>query len=298
MSTAHAIAHQNPPAGQDRLLLHAAWGLSAALFLSVGWMTIQPSDPRGSVSVLACDRAGLVMVEVLALAAMTASMATVLAGRIYPDVGAFAVGIGLTLVSFRGGDMRYVLIQFRDQDHLCLWLIVEGLFWCVTIATAMIASAVTVRWCGLHGGVLSGEDGVGKGTASTRQTGLKHLALATVLAVILIRVFAVGAIDRAISHGQACFAVAAAFYIAVGRAQAMFPVRSTFWSVCSVPLVCVIAFGLAWFSSSRPGTNVHLPVVPSSGFLRVLPITYVVTGTSAALLAYWRSVHRHEPART
>ena len=128
---------------------------------------------------------------------------------------------------------------------------------------------------------------------SPAATGLKHLMLATGIAVLLISFLLTdGATpNRAIRHGQACFAVAVGIYVGVGRAQAAFPVRSTFWPCLSVPAACLIAYVWSWFMSPGGGGPGALASVPPSGFLRVLPVTYVMVGTCAALLAVWPSLH-------
>ena len=55
---------------QDKALSLAAWGIAVGIFGSVGWMTIQPYDPLGAVSLVTSQRAVLMLVEVLALSAV------------------------------------------------------------------------------------------------------------------------------------------------------------------------------------------------------------------------------------
>ena len=320
MSTVHAMTQTRPVGTHERLLFHAAWALGALIFLSVGSLAVRPADPQGPLSLLAHESALMMMLRVLALAAVTSAIATVLAGRVYPDIGAFAAGVGLTLVSLRGDNMTYLLISAGQSRNLCLLLAGEGLFWFATMASAMLVSAGVVRWLGggdpgVHGGadgspassaVLSemaapAVPGVGEllfGQRAARQrsqwpTRLKHVAVAGGVALILIAVFSAGGGDRAIRHGQACFAVAAAFYVASGRAQAYFPMRSTLWSCCSVPVVCLIAYLFSWFRSFPSVLVGDLVTVPASGFLRILPVTYVAVGICAVLLAHWRLYHGH-----
>lgn len=325
MSTAGAMTHEHPTGRHDRLLFHLAWGVTAAIFLSIGSMAMASLDPHGPVSILSHGNVPLLLLEVLALSAVTSAIATVLAGRAHPDIGAFAVGIGLALVAIQGANMTYLLMGKGAGRGLCLLLAVDGLFWFAVAALSMFTSAVVVRWVG--GSEPAGkEDGdspalsarvvlsqmaapatpgvgrllFGKGTTQEGgqwRTGLKHLAVATVVTLILIAVFSAGRGDRAIRHGQACFAVAAAFRIGVGRAHAFFPMRSSFWSCCSVPVVCVAAFLFSWILSSPSILVGDLASVPASNYLRILPITYIAVGVPAALWAHWRSLqHRAAPA--
>ncbi|MEE9293364.1 MAG: hypothetical protein V3W34_00150 [Phycisphaerae bacterium] len=316
MTTMQVMAPPNHPTVQQRLLLHGAWIMTAAVFFSVGWMVVHPWDPRGPVSLLAHDQPARMMLAVLALAAVTAAVATVLAGRFYPDVGAFAVGLGLTAVSLRGQTMTYLLIQNEGRTNFGVSLALESLFWLAAMIVAMVCSAVVLRWLrnADHDGqagpasMVSGEPellsqmavagagglifrrGAGGRTGEDWATGLKHVALVVVISLILIRVFSFSASEphRAVRHGQACFAVAMGLYLAVGRAQAGFPVHSMFWSCCAVPLVGLAAYGLGWMMSMRAPEGMPASV-PASSFLRILPVTYIALGTSATLLARWRS---------
>ena len=100
----------------DKLMLLTAFAVAASLFLSVGWMAVAPSDPQGAVSLLTHENPALMVVEALALAAVTASLATLIAGTRLPDVGIFAVALGLALTSIRGGTATYLLITMADGD--------------------------------------------------------------------------------------------------------------------------------------------------------------------------------------
>ena len=310
------LATSSPPTIQQRLLLHGAWTLTAAAFLSIGWAAVRPWDPCGPVSLLASDDPGRMVLAVLALAAVAAAMATVFAGRSYPDVGAFAVGLGLTAVSLRGQTMTYLLIQSDGRVQIILQLALESLFWFAVMLAAMICSAVVIRWMSpasrdeqcavpssgtgqqeaIHQMAVAGATRLirgskhGDGSADDWATGAKHVIFIVVVSLILIRIFLFSASgpDQAVRHGQACFAVAAAFYLAVGRAQASVPVNSTFWSCLAVPLVGLGAFCIALFMATRIAEDIPA-CVPASSFLRVLPVTYIALGTSATLLARWRA---------
>lgn len=332
MTTTYAMQHAMSPTTTSRLRFHAAWMTATAVFMSVGWIAMQSSDPRGPVSLLANGHPGLMMIEVLALAVVTSAVATVFAGRVYADAGVFAVGIGLTAVALRGHTSTYFLIQQGATPGLCLTLLAESVFWFAAIIVAMITAAAVVRWLGDPDSpdqpeTLGGHDHSGRHPhrdrthpvpvlaymaapalpivgrlfiASAgpppcdRRHTVKHIAVAVVVALVLIRVFSAGATDRPILHGQACFAIAAGFYFAVRRAQAMFPLTASWGSCCAVPLTCVIAFLFAAIMAGRTDAA-HLPSIPPSTFLRTLPVTYVALGTAAALFARWQSLHDPSP---
>ncbi len=294
----------------DRLRLHAAWGVAAVVFWTFGWFALQPWDPRGPVSMLAVERATLSMIEIAALAAVMAAVATVIAGRVFADIGVAAVGIAIAIVSLRGGPTTTLLVQAESLPSLCLALAAEGVFWFLAMTAAVVASAFVMRW-------VLGEADEGRPDESNGVTlrdtiaseipfvrcmlsglscprftraelinGLLHAGITAFIALALILIFAAGGPEQDIRNGQSCFAVAAAFYIAAGRAQIMFPARTAFWSFASVVIVCVAAYVWAMVMSLQ--ANPTLPTIPTSGFLRVLPVTYVAVGAAGVVMARWR----------
>ena len=313
MPAAEAMPQVYAPATYQRWLFHAAWILGTVVFLFIGTLSLEPTDPRGPVSLLAHGDPGSMLIEILALAVVISGLATALAGRSHPEIGAFAVCVGLALVSLHGDTMTYLLMSFGDTRVLCLSLVGESLFWSLAVALASITSALVVRWLGASradGGAWRAELAVaavpllgrlllGPGADQRRDSwsaGLKHLAVATVVALLLIAVLSTGRGDRAIRHGQAFFAVAAALYLGANRAQTYFPARSLLWSMGAAPAVCLIAYA---YAGVRPGPSLlvdGLATVPVSNFLRILPITYVTVGVAAALLARWRWHQRHQPS--
>ncbi|MHC4698927.1 MAG: hypothetical protein ACYTFA_19535, partial [Planctomycetota bacterium] len=116
--------------------------------------------------------------------------------------------------------------------------------------------------------------------------GIMHTAIAVAVGLIAIGFFSGGLSSRAIAHGQACFVVAAAVSIACYTAHRLAPVRSSLWSILAVMMIAVI--GYLW-SSVRPAMQGLPPTIPSSDFLRVLPIQYISVGTVAALAMFWHA---------
>lgn len=291
----------------DRLRMHAAWALAAAIFLSVGWTAMRPADPRGCVSLLAFDLPSIAMLQVLALAIVTSALTTVVAGRAFPDAGVFAVGVGLTLVSLRGGTMTFLIME-ENGGGLCMVLAGECLYWFAVMGAAAMASAAASRWLTngpsddpstpntslSHSAVseipVIGNFFAGHVAATTDwRTGLKHTLLAALGALILIRILSAGAPDRAIRHGQACFAIIAAYYLVIGPVQSRFPVRTAFWGLLAVPLAAIVAYGFAAAMSLGAPVD-HLPSIPRSAFLRPLPINYMALGAASVVFWRWRLI--------
>jgi hypothetical protein len=294
----------------DRLLFHLAWASAAAIFLSVGWTAMQSWDPKGPVSILTCGQSALMMIEVVALAAVASSLATVLSGRRFADAGVFSVGIALTLVSLRGQSMTYLLINDDHRSALAGLLAAESVFWCLVMMVAMVSSGFVIRWLTPESSADSNllydrmsafsmpaiRRALGRNDSDmsrdTVASGAKHVAIVVVIAFVLVRVLAAGALDREIRHGQACFALAMGFYFASNRAQAMFPVVSNIWACAAGPITAAIAYLFAWGVSSRVDVS-RLSPLPPSTFLGILPIAFVGLGTAAVLLSRWKAMSTH-----
>lgn len=321
MTSAPTMATAKRLRTHDRLLLHLSWGLVLAVFLSIGWMAMKPWDPHGAVSLLSHGDPVLMAVEVLALAAVMSALATVLAGRAFPDVGVFAVGVGLAGASLQGNTTSSLLID-RGGGNLAPSLAMESFFWCAVMALAMLSSAAVVRWRTISSSGMgpdraspAGETvyplgqmaaanipvagrlllGGGRTTTATDwRDGLKHLGMATAIALILIRILAAGAPDGAIRHGQAIFAISVGVYVGVRQAQKSYPVSATLWPCLTAPVVCLLAMAWSWLMAMGDGTT-SPPSIPASTYLRALPITYISVGTVAALLAIWPALRARAP---
>ncbi len=83
MNTTSSTVISDPPQRTltDRLAALIAWGVGAALFLTLGWVAMQPDDPLGAVSVLSRRGAVLMILQAGVLAAVAAAVATAVAGR-------------------------------------------------------------------------------------------------------------------------------------------------------------------------------------------------------------------------
>ncbi|NOX58663.1 MAG: hypothetical protein GXP29_07370 [Planctomycetes bacterium] len=306
----------------DKLMLLAACGIAAALFLSVGWLAIAPIDPRGAVSLLTHRNPIVMVLEAVALAAITAFLATLIAGAKLPDVGVFAVGLGLTLASMRGGTATYLLITIANGDRnaermLAGKLAGESLIWSALIFVGMLVSGLTTRYLrdqraafgdsslapSANPGPVQLEElavsecpvvnrrlGTGQEsdqTMATRLGGLKTTLVTAVVALFAFCLLVSGRLPRAIMHGQVLFAVFSSFYLGVWISKQWFACRTAFWSLLAVPLVAVLGYVWAVSASSSGHAYAGLANVPMSDFLRALPITFVAAGTMGVLFARW-----------
>lgn len=115
-------------------------------------------------------------------------------------------------------------------------------------------------------------------------TGVKHTIIATGVGLAAITLLSAGLSSRSIQHGQVCFVVAAAVGLGTYFAHRMAPVRSALWSILAVVLIALM--GYVW-AAVRPAVAGLPPSIPSSHFMRVLPIQYISIGTAAALAMFW-----------
>ncbi len=298
-----------------------SWGLAGAVFLTIGWIAMAPDDPLGAVSVLAHRGGVLMLVQAAALAAVAAAVATVVAGRSLADVGTFAAALGLAAVSLRGGTAGTLLVDYADvasayERRLALGFAVESIGWFAVVLGAVAVSAFVMRWCFPPSGADDGESsdvravaartmagydvpGLGSvlfGTSVERQTspadGVRHTAITAILGLLCMGVLSSGLSSRSIQHGQACFVVAAGVCAASYFAHRFAPVRSSLWGILAVPVIAVAAY--IWAAVLPKATGLPAPL-PSSHFLRVLPIQLISVGT-AAVLTMFRYMYDPSPS--
>jgi hypothetical protein len=307
------IVPRRPLSLWDKTLALGALFAAGAIFLTLGWMTLEPDDPHGAVSLVSYGGSGMVWLQAAGLAAVTATIATIVIGRRLPDVGAFAVGVGLTAVSLRGGTSEYVLIRRADQISdfqrvLALQFAGESVAWFAVIFVGVIVSSLIMRWVfevprvaadeavsnpDLGAWALAGLDipylrdsalTSPLGVFTPVRQGLAHSAMAAAGALIIMAVLSAGLSSRAIEHGQTCFLVALAVVLGTWIAFRLFPVQTPLWCIFAVLLFALAANLWAAFAPPSPNLPAHLP---KSNFLRVLPVQYIAVGTAASLAMFW-----------
>jgi len=301
----------------DKVRFLLAVGMAMLLFLSVGELATAPVDPLGAISLLTHPQAPLMVLEMGSLAAVIAALATVLIGSKLPDVGVFAAGLGVGLVSLRGHTATYLLMISTAgngpvERTLAVKLMFESLIWFAVIAVAMIVSGFVMRWCQPAGiDDAPGEDDMTGEMAISecpvladmvdahgseppdRIAGLRFTIVTGVVAAIVFAILASGSRPITIEHGQVCFAAFAAFYVAVWLARSLFFCRTAFWSLLAIPLASVISGVWSLLMGSGSSSYDHLVTVPASDFLRVLPMTYVGAASVGVVTAHWTTRDAH-----
>ncbi len=290
-----------------------SWSLASTLFLTVGWSFMRPDDPQGAVSLLSRSGGAVMFLQALVLATGAAVIVALMTGRYIAEVGTFSAALGLMVVSLRGDSAAALIVSYAEATHqyernLALNLALESVAWFVVIVLSMIASAMAIRFV-RPGGI--GMDEVeskerafavfhsaaydmpvlgkrlfaARGESQTTSSeGLRHMLAATLVGLLAIAVLSAGLSTRTITHGQACFIVAAGMMFATYVANRVSPVRSLLWSLLAVPQVAII--GLVW-AALRPVESQLPAILPSSHYLRILPIQYIAVGTAAVIVSSW-----------
>ena len=301
-------AEPHPLTLSDKAAFVAACALSVAVYLTVGWMALTPKDPLGAVSLLACTAAPFAWLQVCVLAVVIAALTTALWGRRLADLGLFAVTVGLAALTLKGGNASSLLVaEAGDGDvpgrGLAVQLGFEALAWFVIPAVSALASLLTMRWCagaraccegntprmlplGASDIPLLGEQlcGVPVLNRTASLMGLKHTAVATVAALVILHLLAASLHASVIRHGQACFILAASVLLGTYIAFKAAPVRSALWPMLAVPLVALLSY--LWAAVSGGGEGQFL-AAPGAAALRVLPLQFIAVGVASAVAGTW-----------
>jgi hypothetical protein len=297
----------------EKVATLVAWSAAVAAFATVGWMAMGPDDPRGVVRMTLAD-VPVVFPQLVALAVVVAGVVTATIGRKLPDVGAFAVALGLAganLKSYASGHPVMTITEVEPRRVLCMSLSVEALLWFCIIALSLIVSAAVMRWCfgrdDRDPGVVAARQEAlatadvpvigrlicGTGEATPWKVGLLHAGVNAIVALVLIRVLATGAQERSIAHGQVYFSLGAAFFLGAYAAHRILPVRTALWGCLAVPVVCIIGYTLTIVWAKGTGAYARIASVPPTAFIRALPLEYIAVGTVSVLAAFWGRVgHR------
>jgi len=297
--------------GWEKLISWSAWGLAAAVFLTVGWMAMAPEDPLGAVTIFARRSGVLMLIQSAGLAGITAALATVMTGRRLMDAGTFAACVGLAAVSFKGETAEYMLLQsggglVDSQQQLGRSFAGEAAAWFVVVLFCVVISAAVARWCfsiapasatevgDAHVSFpMSGFDAPVIGTIlrgghplqpTAILEGLLHTLVAAGVTLVAYHGLSTGLATREILHGQAGFMVVAAVWIGSFFAHRLFPTQTALWTILAVGAAAIL--GYLWASLGAPvaGRPANIPVDP---FLRALPIQFVAAGSAAAVLWFW-----------
>lgn len=285
----------------------AAWTLGGAIFLTVGWMAMVPDDPLAAVSL--ANRSGWPVMwwQTTALVVVAAALGTALAGRVLVDAGVFVAALGLSLVSLRGGTAAEFFVGDEatspaQQRAVALLFAGESIAWFGTILVGILVATLVHRW--FYGRLEDGQPAAGRtrswesgqdfpvvgdwlggaGPRTPAAAGLRHALFVGAAGWIFFALLSSGHTTRSITHGQSCFTVIAATCLSIYFVQRSVPVATAGWSVVGVLLMTLA--GSCW-SLMVAGWDSTVPGLPSSAFLRVLPLQSIAVGVASAVVMHW-----------
>jgi len=311
----------------DKALLTLAIGFSVALFLTVGQVVLTPHDPQGAISILTHAHPVLMLLESAGLIAVTAAVGTLLIGSRLPDVGVLCVALGLAITVVQKDTAAYLLVAADGSSDrsVAMGMAIESVLWSALFLAAILVSGWVMVFCGRSGGGVAirrdGSGDTGHGGGDDSATGERHFSaddmaaaklgrlsksigitpgsefnigqlkitlLVAACATLLYAVLVSGSSPRTIQHGQTCFALFAAFYLAVWIVKTFgLSPASPLTVLAAVPLSAIIGYMWAMVQPGGAGRYAHLSHIPTSVFLRSLPLTYISVGVIGALIGYW-----------
>ncbi|MFN4242425.1 MAG: hypothetical protein ACK4PI_04220 [Tepidisphaerales bacterium] len=263
--------------------------LAATLFAALGL----PAPGSPSPVLLTQPSPAVLLGLVAVLLAVSATVGTLIGGRIRPDAGLLAAAMALVAVSWSTGGVRHLIFALPPDRNPFLWMAVE------TVVLAVLMGAVQVA---LHGLVARGvllDDGQRDGVPSPSATAGENVLalLCTAGAFVLLAFFFLPTdLKKQALFGvgfAAAFAAIAVHYIIAPRA-ASWP----FW--CGI-LLGGLAVYLYAASGFRPGGAVSIGYIELAP-ARAAPIDLAGAGVAGALIGYWysrrwkRPTPEHEPA--
>lgn len=273
------------PYHRNRLLLLTGVAGSALLFWLVGRLFDVPYFAGFNASlILQPSPVAALLVTGVALLAATA-IGTAVAGTLRFDAGLFCAAAGLTVLTLRGGPMRYALLQDGSA---------RGAFLLMAVEVLVLFGFLGACWWGLwqlhRRGRLQPDslrDGLADNAAVARvdqwyATGIQ-VAVMTLLMMLLAQT------DE---KKQVLAAVGISSMIGTSAAYAFAPVRPSVWFWAGPAVVG--AFGYLWtYLNWKTGTGTLADVGPTApdhtfaALARALPLDYASVGTACAILGYW-----------
>ena len=291
----------------ERVLVACAFAVSIAMFVTLGWWASAPEDPLGAVSFLAHPQPWWMLMQLIGLSAVSATVSTLIGGRRVPELGTLTTCVGLAALSLRGAPASAMLLGSTDATQgsvasLGMNLALDTVVWFGVVLVAFVVSAAVESWCfgpradsmeadregtGIghkpgsmdHASHTSPLGMIPAGDAGGRLYTVRSIVITSVIAVVALTLLAAGLSNRSIQHGQAIFLVAAAYWVAMSLTLHIAPSKLAFGPLVSVVLVAV--GGYLW--TSLRGSAAGPAPIPSTHFLRILPLQFVSIGCAMVL---------------
>jgi len=268
---------------------------AALLIRYAGELALWPRDPYLAVSLAACARPGMALVELVALAGVTSALVAAIVGRRAAGVGVLAVGIGLLALGWGEADWRLVVAYAQARHDWAgaeLMLAAETLGWLAVVLAAVVAEHLAGKW--LNGrperaGVSAAE---GRESGSASPVAMRHVrrvqammfVAAGLAGIVVAEVLSAG--SPAAENGQGYFVAAVAMLAGVGLAHQIFP-GAVLWPAATAWVIPALV-GYVWglFSGAEGGLWMVRGVNPLAN---LLPLHYAAGGTIGGMVGLWAS---------
>jgi hypothetical protein len=290
--------------------------------LTLCWWIVGPGDPLGAVTLVYHPRTWLALPVLLVFATGGSALAALLMGGRLCDFGVFAVGVALTGLSLKGGDLT-VLLQYEAdvagaRGTFYGRLAVDVVLWTLVFAAGFASSAITEVWISPESDRLQAGPKGAKASKSGFLTkwlqraavrtggspdwgielrqGILTLAVTTAVAMVVIPMTA-GRPDGPVHAGQVCFAIGLGFWLGAMAANQFCRPALSLWYCLAVPVVALTGHLEIWASPGMPerlaAYSDIITIIPN-GLAKGLPLEYLALGPAAAILGLWTSqrVHR------
>jgi hypothetical protein len=260
-----------------RLLLWAGALLSILLFYAAGVQFGIPARPGYAASVLQQPHWFFLLPIIAIVFFVSLFLGMLFTGRIHHEGGLFCAAIGLSVLSARGGPMRYVLFEANGR----------GVYLLLALEIILLGVILLAAWLALRRfraePPLPAET-VGADAPQKYISTIMHILVMIALMTLLAQS------DR---KAQALASVAISSVLASLLANWFAPASPGIWFWASPLFVGLLGYVAGFFSPAG------LEIGRTSGYFaalaRPLPLDYASLGTAGAILGYWISSRWHLP---
>jgi hypothetical protein len=269
-----------PPGVRPKLILGLGVVIVGALLVWMGRILHIPTFPGRAGSLLQQDSWTVAIVFAWAMLVGGTLIASTFASRWHYEGGLVCACLGLAILSWQLGPMRFALFGSSGPK----------VFWLFIVETVLLGAGVALAWWmvqrAMHAGVLPKEYQVDSREAESDDE--RFIAMAAQIIIMLLLMLLLGQTDAKL---QTLASVGGSAYVAALAAHQFFPVRPSiyFW-------IGPLVLGIFGYFLQTLGSPLWL-IGDVSGFFaplaRPLPIDYASVGVAGSILGYWSSQNWH-----
>ncbi len=277
----------------DRSRIALACGVAILMMYGVGWNVVRPTDLLLGLTFTHSGRSSFlpIWLMMMVLAAVTAAIATAVAGKRLPGAGLFATGIGMTAMALRGGSMQMILGYFSGADTagrkaLMFSMGRDAILWAAVMAVAWATSAIAAKWLWIDSAAHEAKTD----KPTTPQLGAAALASTLIVALIFIWLTIARTPVAEIARGQVIATVALGLFLGAMAGRTVTAVASISWYLGAVALVALTAYLVGYLQADMGWATTAfraLATTPPHELVRPLPVEYLAVGVPAALAGFW-----------